>query len=266
MKLSCLIIALLFVQTLCAQKPAPFPLAAFNSKLETARWMVDYDTVAWRLSEMVTTVSWEELGRMGREWFCYKGDDGLWNGIFGKYKDGQYDVVLHYKIWRADSVDVVCDPPDTAMLGAVSRAIGLAYREAGYVLGKSYVKFNKFVRYHADRTVSVWLMPALAPNEIALYGAEFHYRFDATGTAILSRDEYYQGSFKGFRLGKAREVQLQYADADAPTLGAVFFAMKYGRHFSGVQINTRNSTSLMAFSQQKGYSWQHTGKKLPPNP
>lgn len=263
--INCLAAALLLLQTASAQKSARFPSAAFNQQIETARWMVDYDTVAWRLSEMVTTVSWEELGRMGREWFCYKGEDNRWNGVFGKYKDGQYDVVLHYKIFTADSIDVVCDPPDTAMLCSISRAINNAYREAGLVLGKSFVKFNKFIRRHPDQRVSVWLMPALQPNEIALYGGEFHYVFDATGTYILEREEYYQGSFKGFRLGKAREVRLQYADADAPTQGAVFFALKYGRHFSGVHINTRQGSSLLAFSQQKGYYWQHTDK-LPVNP
>lgn len=265
MKLKCLMAALLFVQMASAQRNTHFPSGEFNRQLEVARWMVAYDSTAWRLSELVTSVSWEQLNRMGREWFCYKDKDSLWNGVYGKYKDGHYDVVLHYKIWPEDSIDVVCDPPDTAMLGSISRAINIAYREAGFVLGKSYVKFNKFVRYHNNKTVSVWLMPALQPNEIAMYGGEFYYLFDATGNAILNRQEYYQGSFKGFRLGKAREVRLYYEDADAPTLGAVFFALKYGRHFSGVHINTRKSTSLLAFSQVKGYYWQHADK-LKANP
>lgn len=260
MKLRCLLPVLLLVQTAYAQKSTAFLSETFNRQLETARWMVEYDSTAWRLSELVTTVSWEELGRMGREWFCYKSEDSLWNGVYGKYKNGVYDVVLHYKIWPGDSIDVVCDPLDTAMLGGISRAINTAYSEAGFVLGRSYVKFNKFVRYHADKTVSVWLLPALQPNEIAMYGGEFYYLFDETGTRILGRQEYYQGSFKGFRLGKAREVQLHYDDADAPTQGAVFFALKYGRHFSGVYINTRHSTSLLAFSREKGYYWRHADK------
>jgi hypothetical protein len=237
-----------------------FPIADFNDKLKTAEWMVAYDSAAWRMSELVTHVDNDLLARMGREWFCFRGADSLWNGVYGKYKDGKYDLVIQYRIEPSDSIRIVEEKPDSVMLISVSKAINAAYTEAGLRLGKSYVRFNKFIRYQPDH-ISIWLLPALQPNEIALYGGEFYYRFDHTGEKILERQEYFQG-FKGFRFGKGREVKLEYEAAAAPPLGAVYFALQYRGQFKGVQIETRESISVLSFNQVKGYYWEHKEKDL----
>src|SRR5690606_11857209 len=200
------------------------------------------------------------LARMGREWFCFKGTDSLWNAVYGKFNDTAYDLVLHYKLFENDTIDVVCDPPDTAMLHSVSRAINNAYREAGLILGKSDTRFNKFIRYHADKTVSIWLLPALQSLGIALYGGEFYYHFDPSGANILEREEYFQGSFKGFKTGKPREVRLNYQDVSAPTQGAVYFAVRYRKFFPNIHIDTRESTSVQSFDPGKGAYWRHADK------
>lgn len=260
------LMALFLTQSLYAQpKNLHFDNVSFSDKLAVAEWMVEYDSVAWRMSELVTRATWDELARMGREWFCYKGDDSIWHGIYGKYKDGKYDLVIHYILGANDTIDVSCTSPDTARLSAISRAIRTAYREATPILGGSSAKMNKFVRVNDNRSISVWLMPALQSLDVALYGGEFFYRFNTTGDLLLERSEYYQGNFKGLRLGKLREVQLNYEDTETPTLGAVYFALKYRSRFSGIRINTRAGTSLFAFSQVKGYYWLHADK-LKANP
>ncbi|MGX5819688.1 hypothetical protein ACWKWU_15935 [Chitinophaga lutea] len=250
---------LLMAQTAFAQKPAGvYPGKDFQYQLSVADWMTAYDSAAWRMSEYASGLSWEEVGRMGKEWFCYKDKDSLWNGIYGKFKDSTYDLVIQYRIAANDTIELVCDEPDTAMLHSVSRAIRLAYKEAGLTLGKSYVKFNKFIRRHNDNTISIWLLPSIQPNEIAMYGGEFYYTFDEKGTTITGRSEYYQGSFKGVRLGgKPRDLVLRYEDSNELTQGAIFFARQYRSFFTSVRILTHASASLLAFNQTKGYYWQH---------
>ncbi|RPD38053.1 hypothetical protein [Chitinophaga barathri] len=238
-----------------------FPIADFNDKLKTAEWMISYDSAAWRMSELVSHVDNDLLARMGREWFCFRGPDSLWNGVYGKYKDGKYDLVVQYHIDESDSISEVKEKLDSNMLVAVSQAINTAYTEAGLRLGKSYVRFNKFVRYHNDQTITIWLLPALQPNEIALYGGEFYYRFDKTGAKVLDRWEYFQG-FKGFRFGKAREVKLEYEAVTAPPQGAVYFALQYREQFKGVHIETKENSSRLNFNQVKGYYWEHKEKDL----
>lgn len=263
MKSWLLLAVLLLTQTVQAQKNNT---RSFSEKLETAQWMREYDSVAWRMSELVTEATYEELARIGREWFCYKGTDSLWNGVYGKFKDGKYDQVLHYRLNTNDTIDVVPDSIDAVMLVAVSKAINVAYREAGVILGRSYVKMNKFIQYHQDKTITIWLMPALQPSDVAMYGGEFYYHFDESGTKVLEREEYYKGHFKGFKIGKTREVRLNYEDADEPTQGAIYFALQYQRSFSEIHIDTRGSTSLLAFSREKGYYWRHADKSLAHNP
>lgn len=239
-----------------------FPIADFNDKVRTAEWMMAYDSAAWRMSDLVTHIDNDLLARMGREWFCFRGPDSLWNGVYGKYKNGRYDLVIHYRINENDSIAIVeKEKTDSVMLIAVSKAINTAYTEAGSRLGKSYVRFNKFVRYHADQTITIWLLPALQPAEVAMYGGEFYYHFDRSGEKLLDRWEYFQG-FKGFRLGKGREVKLEYEAMGAPTQGAVYFALQYRNQFKNVQIETKENISTLNFSQTKGYYWEHKGKDL----
>lgn len=263
MKTRLLLLALLLTQLAWAQPKnrQRFNHQAFAEKLSIAEWMSEYDSIAWRMSDLVTMATYEQLERMDRrEWFCFRGTDSLWNAVYGKFNDTAYDLVLHYKLLENDTIDAVCDPPDTAMLHSVCRAVRIAYREAGLILGKSSTRFNKFVRYHADRTVSIWLLPALQSLGIAVYGGEFYYHFDASGTAVLDKEEYYQGSIKGFKTGKPREVRLSYEDAAAPTQGAVYFAVQYRKYFTDIHIDTRESTSVQSFSPGKGYYWLHADK------
>ncbi|MBO9151159.1 hypothetical protein ACFOTA_03000 [Chitinophaga sp. GCM10012297] len=239
-----------------------FPIADFNDKVRTAEWMLAYDSAAWRMSDLVTHIDNDLLARMGREWFCFRGPDSLWNGVYGKYKDDRYDLVIHYRIIEADSIAIVEEEKvDSTLLIAVSKAINAAYAEAGSRLGKSYVRFNKFVRCHADQTITIWLLPALQPAEVAMYGGEFYYHFDRTGEKLLDRWEYLQ-SFKGFRFGKEREVKLEYEAMAMPPQGAVYFALQYRNRFKGVQIETKENVSTLNFSQTKGYYWEHKAKDL----
>lgn len=244
------------------EKNWKFPVAEFSAHVKTAEWLIMYDSAAWRLSEEVTHADLDLLQRTGREWFVYLGSrDSLWYGAYGRFQDSAYDLAMHIRINRQDSIETVTEAkPDTAMLHAVSRCIRASYKFAGAMLGRSYVRMNKFVRLNNDRSISIYLLPALQPAEVAMYGGEFHYRFDETGLRLLERNEYYRGGFKGFRLHNDREVKLAYDDVKSPTLGAVYFALRYRNRFKEIRIETLESLSLLAFSQVRGYYWQHTEK------
>lgn len=244
------------------EKAWKFPAAEFSAHVKTSEWLIEYDSAAWRISEEVTHADMDLLQRTGREWFVYRGRDSLWYGAYGKFRDTAYDLAMHYRINREDSVEIIADPkPDTAMLHAVSRSIRSAYKFAGVVLGRSYVRMNKFVRLNSDRSISIYLLPALQPAEVAMYGGEFHYRFDENGKQLLERYEYYRGGFKGYRLNTERAVKLAYDDVKSPTLGAVYFALRYRNRFREIRIETLESHSLLVFSQTRGYYWDHKEKE-----
>ncbi|WP_126247022.1 hypothetical protein [Chitinophaga rhizosphaerae] len=243
-----------------ADKPA-FPVAEFSAHVRTAEWLIEYDSAAWRLSDTVTHADMDLLQRTGKEWFVYRGRDSLWYGAYGKFQDTAYDLALHFRINRSDSIEAVSEPrPDTAMLHAVSRCIRSSYKYAGLMLGRSYVRMNKFIRLNGDRSISIYLLPALQPADVAMYGGEFMYRFDASGRQLLERYEYYRGGFKGFRLNAGREVKLAYEDVKYPTLGSVYFALRYRNRFREISIETLESFSQLMFNQVRGFYWEHREK------
>ncbi len=242
-------------------KPTQFPVGEFSAHVKTAEWLIQYDTAAWRLSEEVSHADMDLLQRTGKEWFVYRGRDSLWYGAYGRFQDTAYDLAMHYRINREDSIEIVTEPkPDTLMLHAVSRCIRSSYKQAGAILGRSYVRMNKFIRLNGDRSISIYLLPALQPAEVAMYGGEFHYRYDEYGRKLLEKQEYYRGGFKGLRLNTEREIKLIYEDVKFPTLGAVYFALRYRNRFREIRIETLESLSVLTFNQSRGYHWEHREK------
>lgn len=239
-----------------------FPVAEFSAHVKTAEWLIEYDSAAWRLSDTVTRADMDLLQRTGKEWFVYRGRDSLWYGAYGKFQDTAYDLAMHFRISHTDSIEAVNQPhPDTLMLHAVSRCIRSSYKMAGAMLGRSYVRMNKFIRLNGDRSISIFLLPALQPADVAMYGGEFHYRFDEYGRKLLERNEYYRGGFKGFRLNNERDVKLAYEDVKYPTLGSVYFALRYRNRFREIRIETLESLSVLMFNQVRGYYWEHREKQ-----
>src|SRR5262245_32157218 len=78
-------------------KPA-FDINDFNKKLEIAQWLVAYDTVAWKTTDLVMAADKSELARLGREWFCFQDSKGVWHAIYGKLENSKFDQVFHYVV------------------------------------------------------------------------------------------------------------------------------------------------------------------------
>jgi len=78
---------------------------------------------------------------------------------------------------------------------------------------------------------------------------------------LISKDEYYQGNFRGFKVGEPIEVWLNYTDVKKPTLGAVFFVWYYKKYFTKINIETSKSISIV-FKSDGSYTWIHVEKDL----
>ena len=61
-----------------------FDVADFNEKFEVAQWLVAYDRVAWKTTDLVMAGDKVELARLGREWFCFQDSKGVWHAVYGK--------------------------------------------------------------------------------------------------------------------------------------------------------------------------------------
>ncbi|MCK7553498.1 hypothetical protein MKQ70_00150 [Chitinophaga sedimenti] len=256
------IAALLVVQLLHAQGPhvkAAQPLP-FEEKMNVVAWLCSYDSVATFISDIAMTMPYEQRLRIGRHWFCLQGPDGVWQAVFGRFANGRYDLVSHYRMVDSFNIDQVCDA-DTAMLNSHSRAIDNAYAEASKIIGPSQVRFNKFLKDNPDGTLSIWMMPSVQSADIAMYGGEFYYKFDKTGTAVLDRNEYYTGRFRGFKTGSPREIHLDYLQDDTPTLGAMYFAWRNRKVFGDIYIENKVNRMVLSYNEDKGYHWVTTGRK-----
>ncbi|ATL47686.1 hypothetical protein COR50_11190 [Chitinophaga caeni] len=238
-------------------------LSVIDEMANDAKYLCEYDAIAWQMSDLAATALTPDAKMLGREWFCYQDIHQKWHGVYGKFLDTTYKVVFHYVQGEQDNIDLDCNEPDSAMLFSYSKSIQKAYQMAAKLLGKSYTRFNKFLRRNADGSISIWILPAVQPGNLAVYGAEFYYQFDRNGDKLLDSNEYYRGSCKGFKLGKSRDVNLDYSDLPGVTFGSIFFAWRHREDFSTIYINTSTGSTALKFDQQKGYHWV-TGPKQPP--
>ncbi|MGC2235212.1 MAG: hypothetical protein WA584_03575 [Pyrinomonadaceae bacterium] len=244
------------------KKDAPnFDIADFNKKAETAEWLVEYDNVAWKTSDVVMTQDKKELERLGKEWFSFQDKNNLWHAVYGKYENDKYDMVFHFTMDGAGKITRISDKIDADFLNAHARALATAIKEMTLKVGNDTPKFNQYIRQNADKTFSVWILPAFQTNGVAAYGREFIYTIDRTGGKIIKDDSYFQGKILGFKVDKPREIWLDYRKTDKPTLGAIFFVWYYKQYFTNIYIDNAKTTSTVFKNGDTDYIWVHVEKK-----
>ena len=70
---------------LTAGVPPNFPIAEFQTRDQTARWLLRYDWAAWKSSDEVYKLPAEELRKvLGPEWYC-SDSERTWDCYYGKY-------------------------------------------------------------------------------------------------------------------------------------------------------------------------------------
>lgn len=239
-------------------KPA-FDIADFNKKFEIAQWLVAYDTVAWKTSDLVMAGDKAELARLGSEWFCFQDSKSVWHAVYGKLEKNRFDQVFHYLVDGSGKIARTTDKIDEEFLIAHAKALSLAQKKVSEVIPAGSPIHNAYIRRNDDKTFNVWLFPAFQTNNVAVYGGEFVYTIDATAEKITRDESYFQGTFRGFNAKPPREIWLNYSEKEKPTLGSIFFVWYYKEYFTNIYIDNAKSTSSV-IKQGSEYIWVHVEK------
>lgn len=235
-----------------------FDIVDFNKKMAIAEWLFEYDRIAWRTSDSVMTQDKKDLARLGSEWFCFKKED-TWHAVYGKYENNQFDLVFHFMVDKGQ-VKRINDAVDTTLLHSYSRALQTANGQIKALRDTIHLRFNQYIKVNEDKTLSVWILPAFQPTQLAVFGGEFIYTLDPTGTKVLKDESYFQGQFRGFKVGNPREIWVNYRETEKPTLGAIFFAWYYKSYFTKIIIENKTTTSS-SFKSDNEWIWIHAVKE-----
>lgn len=249
-----------------SQSNAPtFDVADFNKKFDVVRWLVSYDEVAWKTSDLVMAADKAEIARLGNSWFCFQDSKNLWHAVYGKLDDNKFDQVFHYVVEAGGKITRTEDKIDQPFLVSHARALGLAHAKLKATVPEGSPLHNSYIKQNADKTFSVWLLPAFQRNGMAVYGGEFIYTIDAASEKITKDESYFQGGFRGFQAKPPREIWLNYREKDKPTLGAIFFVWYYKEYFTSINIDNSKTTSTVIRSGND-HMWVHVEKDQGPAP
>ena len=250
-----------FGQTLKTTQTA-FDIDSFNKKFEIAQWLVAYDTVAWKTTDLVMADDKAELARLGREWFCFQDSKGVWHAVYGKLENNKFDQVFHYVVDGSGKIARTTDKIDEVFLIAHAKALQLAQKKLIEVIPDGSPTHNTYIKRNDDKTFNVWILPAFQTNGVAVYGGEFIYTIDATAEKITKDESYFQGAFRGFNAKPPREIWLNYTEQEKPTLGSIFFVWYYKDYFTRIFIKNAKSTSSVIKNGNQ-YMWVHVENDSP---
>lgn len=259
MKLALGLLCLIFALTSFGQtKDLPtFDVADFNKKFKVVEWLVEYDKVAWKTSDVVMTQSEAELAKLGREWFAFQDKAGLWHAVYGRLENDKYSLVFHFTM-DDDAITKSTATVDAEFAQLHAKALATANRALGEKLkDRGAPTFNQYIKQNPDKSFTVWLMPAFQPDGMAVYGGEATYEIDRTGENITSESSYFQEGFRGFQTGRPREIWLSYKELEKPTLGAIFFVWYYKDYFTKIVIDNSKSSSTVIAGM-----WVHVEKEV----
>src|SRR3954467_12462285 len=121
-----------------------FDTADFSKKAELVDWLVRYDVVAWKKTDIVMTEAKSEVARLGAEWFCFQDRDNIWHAIYGKYWDGRYDLVFHYTMDSTGKISKLNTNPDQAFLNSHAQALITARSKLMTIIPSGSPRFNPY--------------------------------------------------------------------------------------------------------------------------
>jgi hypothetical protein len=264
--LAVILVAVCFVFTSYPQKtekPATggpdFDIVDFNKKFEVARWLVEYDNVAWKTTDELMKQDKKDLERLGPEWFCFKDKNGLWHAVYGKLTGTTYEPVVHFVVDSTDKITKSDAKIDQEFLNSHAIALSTTRAKLAKTIPENSPRFNQYIKQNSDKTFSVWLLPAFQENGTAVYGGEGIYTVDVSGQKILKDESYFQSNFRGFKSEPPREIWLSYGEMKKPSLGAIFFVWYYKQYFTKIFIDNEASTSTV-IKTGDGYMWAHVEK------
>ena len=236
-------------------KDAPkFDIADFNKKFEVAEWLVRYDLVAWKTTDVLRQQDQKELEKLGAEWFCFQDKNNLWHAVYGKYENNKYNLIFHFTMDNNSKITRITDKIDEDFLNSHARALITANKQLTAALkGADVPRFNQYIRQNSDKTFSVWILPAFQTNGVAVYGGEYIYTIDQTANKITKDESYSQGNFRGFKAEPPREIWLNYRETEKPTLGAIFFVWYYKSYFTNIFIDNSKLDNEVLYHSRRSF-------------
>ncbi len=232
----------------------------FDRKFETVRWLCKYDEIAWVTSDEIQKNHQELMKDLGKEWFCFEDTKNNWHALYGKFENNNYRPVIHFIVDSSNQSKLSLEEIDTLILNSYGRAIYNANNLFSKVKDTlmANVGFNQFIRQNADNTLTVYILPAIQQDNIAVYGGEFIYTFDSFGSKLKKDDSYFQGNFRGYKTGSEEKAVLNYSEFNNPTLGSIFFTWYFKDYFPEVVLNSRKARSCpFKHQEDNSYYWFH---------
>ena len=245
-----------------AKDAAPrFDVEAFNANATVADWLLAYDFAAWKASDLVMQEPEETLKQLGQHWFCFK-DARSWHALFGRYEPetNVYQQQLHY-VRRGDEMVRIVDLVDPAFASRNGRALHTLLTAVPEV-AKLPVKLNHYVHPIAGDKLEVWLLPAMQPDGVLVFGGELRLVLDAAGATILEQD-FISKEFKGAKANPEVDLVIDRTSGDVPTVGDIFVLRQFRDAFKSISVKTRCHLTRMLEKDGEEIAWIHVERDTP---
>ena len=204
--------------------------------LQTARWMMDYDQVAWGTTDLLLKESKDTLQRISAVWFCVE-QDAVWYAAYGGYQSNAFDIALCYRQLAKGKFEKV-SRPDLADKDRFARALSLTLPEIQDITRRTAVRFNYYIRGERDR-IMLYYLPAFQTDGKLAYGIEHVYELDATGEKLISHRQHGR-ILVGAAPDKNRTLTLEISDCAVPTPAALFTMMSHREEFADIVTHCQN--------------------------
>ncbi len=235
--------------------------ARLEQNLATARWMADYDRVAWGTTDLLVKEPKATLVKVSPVWFCLE-KDGRWYAVYGGLVSNGYEIAFCYRQIAKDAFEKV-KPPDFPDKDRYARAIALTLPEIQDITRRTTVRFNYYVRSE-PAGIAVYYLPAYQTDGKLAYGIQHSYVVDDTGGKVVSH-EAHGHLLVGALPGKDRTLTFEMTDCVVPTPQAIFAMMSYRDGFADILTHCRDGYFGMA-KREGQLVCVPTSAPLPPSP
>jgi hypothetical protein len=198
--------------------------------METARWMMAYDRVAWATTDLLLKESKETQQKISPVWFCLE-RDAAWYAFYGDYRSNAFEIAVCYREVSKGKFEKV-SAPDLADTARFATALNLTLPEILDSTRRTTVRYNYFVRGEKNGVV-VYYLPALQPDGKLAYGIQHTFFMSPTGGKVISHDHFGR-TLIGAIPANSTWITLEMPECADPTPQALFTMMSYREYFADI--------------------------------
>src|SRR5688572_22360335 len=130
----------------------PFDIDDFNKKFAVVEWLVEYDNVAWKTTDVLMEQPKAELERLGQEWFCFQDKNKVWHAVYGKLTGDKYEAVVHFEMDSDIKITRSSKAVDQEFLNKHAIALRTGLAKLIGTIPDGSPRFNQYIRQNADKT------------------------------------------------------------------------------------------------------------------